>query len=741
MLKVLTCISQNHDLRLVAAAGVVCVLASALAFRLYRKGLDRRDGHALGWFAFSGLAAGFGIWATHFIAMLAFEPALNTRYHPEATLLSLLAAVVAAGCGFALAARIEGRKSALLSGAVLGLGIVVMHFIGMAGFRTPGLLVWDHGYAAASIGIGIIFAIAAQFAAGRRPGLWRGGAGVALLAVAICGMHFTAMAAVSILPDSLVQDPLALAERTHLAIAITVIALLVMGGALAISAMEANQRGAIAKLRMATDAMPAALAFYDASDRLVVWNERYERLVPGGARVLRQGLSFDELSALYDVDESVMAAERGRRREGASSVYEFGEGRWIRIENLLTADGGIVTAGIDITSLKRDQDALSAALRTAEAGSRAKSEFLSNMSHEIRTPLNGVAGVADILARTLLDSRQAELVAVIQRSARQVDILLGDILDLSSPEAELTTAGCLPFQLASAIRAAADLHRASADDKGISFHVQLPDAMEASFEGDTDRFSRVLNALIGNAVKFTDHGRVSVEGEALDDGRFIVRVSDTGPGLDMANKARLFEPFTQMDGSSTRKHGGAGVGLALALRNARLMGAELDCDSTPGSGSVFSLDIRFVPSAVSSVASEPQTSAIAPLTILIVDDNPTNRRILELILDQIGAAHVSVEDGQQAVHTCVSSPFDAILMDIQMPVMDGLSATREIRRREAEVGGRQTPIIIVSANCQADQILAGQQAGAQKHLSKPISAGALVEALTQVLDQQAQRAA
>ncbi len=746
MLRVLICIGQDHDLRLVLVAAVICASASALAFWLYRKGLDRRSRGGWGWFAFGGAAAGYGIWATHFVAMLAFEPALKTGYHLGGTLLSLLFGVVAAGSGFAVAAHLKGRIGAVCGGVVLGVGIGLMHFTGMASFQTQGVLIWDQGYVAASLGLGVILAIAALLVAGDQPDLKRGGWGAVVLVIAICALHFTAMAAVTILPDPTKHIPAALAERGLMAGAIAGLAVLVMAGALVATVLEArNRHSALVKLRLATDAMPAALAVYDADDRLMVWNARYERIVPGGGKVLRQGMTFDELLSHYRIDATAVAEEKVRRRAGVSSVQQFAKDLWIRIENMPTADGGVVTVGVDVSSLKRDQEALQHALQQAEAGSRAKSEFLANMSHEIRTPLNGVAGVADILAGTTLDERQAGLVEVIRNSARQVDSLLGDILDLSSLEAGRTKVERLPFTLAATIRDAAFPHAAIAESKGIELVVDLPQTMETTVEGDAIRLSQILNSLISNAVKFTERGQVTVDGRELDGDRFLIRVRDTGPGFDPAAKELLFERFTQSDSSATRRHGGAGMGLALARRSAQLLGAVLDCDSTPGEGTVFTLEAPLPRTSGSqpegAVAPRSMLAAGRPLTALIVDDNPTNRQILELILDQVGASHVSVENGREAVDAHALGAFDVILMDIQMPVMDGIEATREIRRAEAQNGRPQTPVIIISANCLPEQVLAGQEAGAQRHMPKPVNAGVLIEALGDVLDSRARQAA
>jgi CheY-like chemotaxis protein len=235
----------------------------------------------------------------------------------------------------------------------------------------------------------------------------------------------------------------------------------------------------------------------------------------------------------------------------------------------------------------------------------------------------------------------------------------------------------------------------------------------------------------------------------LGEDRFAFEVADTGVGFDEARKAQLFETFSQSDDSDTRRHGGAGLGLALANRLTADLGGVLKAHSSPGAGSVFRFEIELA--AADEVTAEPladlaasQEAGVAPqdepIRILIVDDHPTNRMVLELILEQVGAQWVSVEDGLQAVQAASREPFSAILMDIQMPVMDGLTATREIRRLEREARRPVTPVIIVSASCQPEHVAAGQAAGAQAHLGKPVNAKAVIDALNEVFQDHAQAA-
>jgi signal transduction histidine kinase/CheY-like chemotaxis protein len=379
---------------------------------------------------------------------------------------------------------------------------------------------------------------------------------------------------------------------------------------------------------------------------------------------------------------------------------------------------------------------LADALDRAHAAQHAKTVFLSNMSHEMRTPLNGVAGMAEVLALTELSAHQRDLLGLIRASATTLDGLIGNLLTLSRGAGE-DRSQARPFALGDAIREIAAEHRPPAEIKGLRLDAIVDAEAEHEVVGDRAQLEQLLSCLLSNAVKFTDRGHIRLTVSSLGAGRRRFQVADTGSGFDVARKAQLFETFSQSDDSATRRHGGAGLGLALAGQLASELGGQLDCQSTPGEGSVFIFDIDLPDLApVDAVASEAVAAAPAddaPLRILVVDDHPTNRKVLELILDQVGAEWVSVEDGRQAVDAAALQDFAAILMDIQMPVMDGLTATREIRRQERAAGRAAVPVIIVSANGQPEHVQAGRAAGAQLHLTKPVCAEALVAALNNVL--------
>jgi signal transduction histidine kinase/ActR/RegA family two-component response regulator len=386
----------------------------------------------------------------------------------------------------------------------------------------------------------------------------------------------------------------------------------------------------------------------------------------------------------------------------------------------------------------RQADQLRLARRKAEDANRAKSEFLANMSHEIRTPLNGVVSMADSLTRRDLGAQEREMVELIRSSGVTLERLLSDILDSAKIESGQVTIEPAPFDLEQTVSDIAALWRVKAEDKGVALEVDFDPALSGLVEGDAVRLRQVLNNLVSNALKFTSKGfvRLSVAAEAHG---VAFRVSDTGVGFDKEQRSRIFRRFQQADGSITRRYGGTGLGLAISSALVDLMGGALDCESTPGVGSSFWFEIplpRVDPAALPAVAPEqaPRDVEKVSLRILLADDHPANRKVVEIMLGATEMELVTVEDGRKAVDAFVEGGFDLVLMDMQMPVMDGLTATREIRRHEADHGLKRTPVLMLTANAMSEHVEAGRAAGADGHLTKPVTMAGLFDAIGTALE-------
>jgi len=394
------------------------------------------------------------------------------------------------------------------------------------------------------------------------------------------------------------------------------------------------------------------------------------------------------------------------------------------------------TVGVlrNIDKQKRGEIALARAKEVAESANRAKSEFLANMSHEIRTPLNGVMGVASALSRTGLDANQREMVGLIESSAKTLERLLSDVLDLARVESGRLELAREPFALSRCIADVSALFHPSAQAKGLELVAEPSPEIDGDFLGDAPRVRQILSNLMANAVKFTPAGEVRIGGSAraTPDGiEATIWVKDTGIGFDAETKARLFSRFEQADGSISRRFGGAGLGLAISRSLAEHMGGALDACAEPGRGTVFTLTLPLVRAAAAPGAdAAPAAASLADderpaLRVLLAEDHPINRRVVQLILESAGVDLTCVEHGAAAVEAWTRGAFDLVLMDMQMPVMDGLTAIGEIRERERRLGRPRTTIYALTANAMPDHARATGAAGADGHLTKPITADAL----------------
>ena len=739
MFAILACVTQGHDLRLVAVAALICAIASVSAFGFFARSVRAQGASRWASAGMTGWVAGCGVWATHFTAELAYQPALKIGYEPWATVASLVIAVLGMGAGFAAAVSRPTRTAALVGGGFTGLSIAAMHFTGMAAVRTQAHILWDWNYVTASLVVAVLGGMVAFEAARLIRGPWARVVPPVLLVLAIVGLHFTAMTAVILQPDPTLAMPHEVIGRGLLAAATVGLASLILGAAASLIWMERlGRRATLSNLAAALDVVPAGLAFFDPAGRLTAFNKAFAGLMTdcGMEAALGQPRSAFIAAAReagWFGRSAKGAAKRAAqievRSSGASELH-LPDGRWLRHEAFLTEDGGGVTVFTDISDEKAHAAAMAAARDTAEAANRAKSEFLANISHEIRTPLNGVLGVADLLNQTRLSGGQRKLVGVIRQSGSLLNGLLADLLEMAKVEAGLAELKPTRAAVADLVGTVCDLFAGAANDKGLELRAEIGQGAGEEVICDPVRLRQVLGNLVSNAVKFTPAGEVVVsvarQGEHL---RFEVR--DTGPGFDAKHKADLFQRFGQGDTSSTRRHGGVGLGLAISAHYVRLMGGELDGENLPGKGAAFGFTLKApaLEPAQPAALAEPAEIEGRGFRVLVVDDNAVNRQVLQLILESVGIEHASAENGREGVEAITAQPFDAVLMDIQMPVMDGFEATRRIRAWEKKTRRSRTPIYIVSANCLQTHVDAGRAAGADGHLNKPISPAVLLQTL------------
>ena len=376
--------------------------------------------------------------------------------------------------------------------------------------------------------------------------------------------------------------------------------------------------------------------------------------------------------------------------------------------------------------------------RTAdlERASTEKDRFLANMSHELRTPLNGVIAVSETLAGLQRSARAREMAGLIVSSSRLLERVLSDVLDFSRLEAGEVRLAAEPFDLVAALQHVAELHRVVALAKRLTLTVEIAPELGGRWVGDAIRITQVVSNLLSNAVKFTEAGEVRLSAAPGPNG-VVVTVTDTGIGFDAEAHARLFQRFEQADPSIRRRFGGTGLGLAICRSLTEAMGGAIRAASVPGVGSTFTVDLPLPRGAAAPQprsSAEPQAEeALAGVRVLLAEDHPTNQKVVELILQSAGVDLVIVENGREALDALGAATFDLVLMDMQMPEMDGLSATRLWREREAMLHLRRTPIVMLTAHALDEHVEESLRAGADHHLSKPLRAADLltvVDALT-----------
>ena len=475
--------------------------------------------------------------------------------------------------------------------------------------------------------------------------------------------------------------------------------------------------------------------------RVAVMNRRSTELLALPDTLSHPGVCFQDImdwqathAACSATDDTLVATmARHGDLDASIPVYERtrADGTVVEVRTTLLPDGSAVRTYSDLTDRKHFEQELAAARDAAEAGARARSEFLRIMSHEIRTPLNGILGGVALMRDLALPAEADHYAGIVQHAGRHLLTLVDDILDLTSLDTGKVTLHQDPFSPAALLEGVAAMMGAQAGERGLGLSLHIDPTLPDHAVGDADRLRQVVVNLVDNAVKFTETGSIRITARAADEGeagiRLHVAVTDTGIGIPPDRRRDLFQVFTQLDGSFSRRADGTGIGLAICHQLVLLMQGQIGVDSQPGRGSTFRFHVLL--GRASAVA--PDTDPEEPLRVLVAEDNPTNRLVATRMLARMGHHVDAVEDGAAAVETLRQAPYDVVLMDLMMPGMDGLAATRAIRAAPPPLD--RTPIIGLTANVHADDEAACRAAGMDGFLAKPVSADRLSATLRAVL--------
>ena len=499
-------------------------------------------------------------------------------------------------------------------------------------------------------------------------------------------------------------------------------------------------------LENALESMSDGFVMFDPDDRLIACNSRYKDFYKISAPFIVPGALFDDImregalrgqypQAQGDIETFVTESKAFHRGNHPPMERLLPDGRWVLITERRTPDGGVVGIRTDITPLKRAMQDLATARDTARAAGEAKSQFLARMSHELRTPLNGILGFSELL---LDDSRlandQRDKIRTLSNAGKHLLELVNGLLDLSKIESGRMELAIRAFPLQEVIQSSAALVAPDVMRKKLEFTLNLDPRLPKAVLGDATRLRQVILNLLSNAVKFTPSGgSIYFSARQRQAGRLRIEVRDTGPGISPEDQRLIFEDFVQIASMTQSEALGTGLGLAITSRLVKQMGGEIGCQSNSGAGSTFWIEIPFLVAEIPEATPDAPSQDLTPpaeqrkLRILVVDDVKANRDVAGALLVSLGQEVAFAGGGAEALEKMPTQQFDLVLMDLQMPQMDGFETARAIRAMPAPLG--QVPIFALTASVMPDQIAAAREAGMNGHIGKPLSRDALATSL------------
>lgn len=747
----------THHPGLVLLSLFVCVFSATMALqtaqiaRHTERGWYRQIAIATG-----AVALGGGIWTMHFIGMLAFDIPAHVHYSPGLTLLSLLPACAASWLALHILVRpVNAWPQLLISGSLVGLGIGTMHYTGMAAMETALVMLYEPFTFALSLVVAVglaVFSLWVRYGVrrtrlGRTQRLLLSGA---LMGLAIAGMHYTGMAAVRFIGEPEVVESTGWLNKTFASLALSTftVTVTVLVAALTglVHSRELYKRGEESKSRLRAildtavdgiitiDSQGLIQSFNHSAERLFGWTA--EEVVGRNVKMLMpepdQSQHDDYLrNYLNSGVPKIIGTGRevvGLRKDGSLMPMRLGVGRVDLPDELLFV--GFIT---DISERHALETSLRETAAEAQRAAAAKSTFLANMSHEIRTPMNSIIGFTELLLQDDLSAAQRSHLNTIRESSRSLLGLINDILDTTRMEKNGLELETIDFSLKGLAAQIESTLRLSAQAGGLELTTRYPDDMPEYFRGDPLRLLQILTNLVGNAIKFTERGRVEVA-FGYQAPTVCISVSDTGIGMTPQQTEAIFAPFTQADASISRRFGGTGLGTTIARQLVELMGGTLEVESELGHGSTFYVRLPLpVGQKPANAATRAERPHLPALDILIADDVEQNLELLGLTLRDEGHRVTIARDGDEAVKAFVVGRFDVVLMDVHMPGVDGLQATRLIRQHERDRQLAPTPIIALTASVMSEDRHAARQAGMDGFAVKPLEIPELFNEIARML--------
>jgi PAS domain S-box-containing protein len=531
-----------------------------------------------------------------------------------------------------------------------------------------------------------------------------------------------------------------------------VFAVAAITGALGLRVRISERRRSQEALRRSEERFRALVENSSDGILLLAADHTIEYASPSTIRILgfngseRRGSNLLDLVHPQDrracTDYLEMAAQSAGKPLTCVARFQHADGSWRYLEALAMsrfddpAVGALVINYRDVTLREHHEAQLRAATDAAESSSRAKSEFLANVSHEIRTPMNGILGMTNLALEAKTPAEQREYLELVRSSGHSLLVLINDILDLSKIEAGKLQLEQIVFEIQPLIDEIMKSMEWCASEKNVTLSARVAADVPRTAIGDPSRLRQVLVNLLGNALKFTEQGRVTLQVATVEGApdRCCLRfsVADTGIGIPADKHQIIFDKFTQADGSTSRKYGGSGLGLAICRHVVEMMGGRLSVESTPGVGSTFyfTVSLRRAEQPAAAAVASPPSAVTRPLRVLLAEDNVVNRLLAVKLLEKLGHHVVTVNDGRQAVERLARDQFDAVLMDVQMPELNGFEATAEVRRMERRTGGHQFIAAMTAHALKGDRERC-LEAGMDSYLSKPIHRDSLAAVLAE----------